>query len=373
MIFRLDAINIWKNREVKERLNWYYKVLKNEVKAKYLIVKSIELKENLNLKELEEKELWKIHSELRNEFLDKFEKMKNGKNIEIKEIDKNNNNKNNFLDVKIELAYRMLSPCKFCENLCLAKRLEGEKGKCGLDNITRVASAFLHYGEEAPLIPSGTIFFTGCSFKCVYCQNWDISQNPKNGFEVNSLQLAEIEKELYDKGAININFVGGNPDQNLHTILESLKYFNENIALLWNSNMYMTKESLELLLDVIDIWLPDFKYGNDSCAYKYSKIKNYFEIVSRNHKIIYDFGENIIVRHLVLPNHLECCTYKVLDWISKNIPNVLVNIMDQYHPEYLVLKFPEKFDEIARRLNYEEIKKAYEYAKSKNICFEAIS
>ncbi|MEM0243209.1 MAG: radical SAM protein [Candidatus Aenigmatarchaeota archaeon] len=369
VFFRFDSVSIWKNKEVKEKLNWYYKILKKEVIAKYLIAKSIILKESLNLKELEENELWKIHSELRNEFIALLENIKRGKNINlIFEKDKLN-----FLDVKIELAYRMLSPCRFCENMCLAKRLENEKGKCGLDNVTRVASAFLHYGEEAPLIPSGTIFFTGCSFKCVYCQNWDISQNPKNGFEVNPMELSKIEKELCEEGAININFVGGNPDQNLHTILESLKYFNENIALLWNSNMYMTKESLNLLLDLIDIWLPDFKYGNNQCAFKYSKIKNYFEVVSRNHKIIHDFGENIIIRHLVLPNHLECCTYKILDYISEKLPNVLVNIMDQYRPEYLVEKFPYKFPEISRRLNYEEIKKCYEYAKKKNIIFEPIS
>ncbi|MEM5820725.1 MAG: radical SAM protein [Candidatus Aenigmatarchaeota archaeon] len=361
------SIEIWKNEEVKKRLSWYYNVLKKKYPAKYLIAKSIKLEEKINLKELEEKELWKIHSELRNIFIEKLEKIKNGKETEIKEESPN------FLDVKIELAYRLLSPCRFCENLCLAKRLEGEKGKCGLDYKVRVASAFLHYGEEAPLIPSGTIFFTGCSFKCVFCQNWDISQIPKNGFEVDAKTLAEIEKELADKGAININFVGGNPDQNLHIILESLKYFNENVPLLWNSNFYMTKESLNLLLDVIDIWLPDFKYGNDECAFKYSKIKNYVKVVLRNHKIIHDNNENIIIRHLVLPNHLECCTFKVLDMISENLPNALVNIMSQYRPEYLVEKFPEKFKEIARRVNFEEMKKAYDYAKSKKICFEPIS
>ncbi len=356
MFYFFKSFEAWKNKEIREKLNWYYKVLKKEVIAKYLIAKTVYLKESLNLKELSEKELWKIHSELRNEFLEKWNKVKNGQKIEKQE------NKLNFIDLKIELAYRLLSPCKLCENKCLANRLKGEKGFCGLDYKVRVSSSFLHYGEESVLIPSGTIFFTGCSFKCVYCQNFDISQNPLNGYEVNAKSLAEICEELEKEGALNINYVGGNPDQQLHIILESLKYFNKNIALLWNSNMYMSLEALDLLLDVIDIWLPDFKYGNDECAFKYSKIKNYFKVVSRNHKIVHDFGDNIIIRHLVLPNHLECCTYKVLDYISKNLENAVVNVMFQYRPEYLVEKNPKKYFEIARRLNFEEMKKAKEYA-----------
>lgn len=108
--------------------------------------------------------------------------------------------------------------------------------------------------------------------------------------------------------------------------------------------------------------MPDLKYGNDSCALKYSIVKNYFEVASRNIKIAHDSGD-IIIRHLVLPNHVECCTRNVLKWISENTRRALTNIMDQYRPEYLVVRQPDKWSEIRRRVSVEELKKAFELAR----------
>ena len=134
------------------------------------------------------------------------------------------------------------------------------------------------------LIPSGTIFFYGCTFKCVFCQNSDISQVWRKmtflpPHPVTAEDLATISKQLYAHAVKNINYVGGDPTSDLHIILESMKYHDMNLCLLWNSNFYNTPEALDLLLDVIDLWLPDWKYGNDECAEKYSKIHNY---LSRN-------------------------------------------------------------------------------------------
>lgn len=367
---RPDALYVWKSEEVKSRLKWYYRVMNKEKPAMYLIAKRIPVPSDVaNLKNMDEEALWDLHRELRKEFRSLWSSIANDE----EDIKDHPQYDTSFLDVKIELAYRILSPCKMCENMCMVERASGKRGRCGLDGIVRVSSAFLHLGEEAPLVPSGTIFFTGCSLHCVYCQNWDISRNPYNGVVVDAEKLSSISRDLAARGARNINYVGGNPDQSLHIIVESLKYLNVNVPQLWNSNMYMSREALELLLDIMDIWLPDFKYGNSECAYKYSLVKNYFEVVSRNHKIVYDYGANIIIRHLVLPNHLECCTYNVLSWISENTPNVLVNVMDQYRPEYLVFKYPWKFKEISRRLTYEEIRRAYEYAEKKGICYKPVS
>ena len=131
---------------------------------------------------------------------------------------------------------------------------------------------------------------------------------------------------------------------------------------------------MSILAELIDIWLPDFKYGNDECAAKLSAAPRYFEVVTRNHKLAYNVSSgNMIVRHLVLPGHLECCTKPILEWIAKNTPRALVNIMDQYRPEHLVLKHPERYPGIARRVSRAEMKEAYNYAKSLGILYEPVS
>lgn len=349
-----------------EKLSWYFEVDKNIKPAKFLICKKIAIRENL--KNLEEDSLWKIHEKASKEFKEVFEKISKDEikleSLEDAEI--------SYLDLKIELAKKLLNPCKLCERKCNINRFE-ESGFCGLKEKTFISSYFLHYGEEPPLIPSGTIFFCGCNFKCVYCQNWEISQFPTNGILVDGKKLSKIEKYLRINGARNINFVGGNPDQHLHTILQSLKYLDINVPILWNNNAYSSLETMKILLDVVDIWLPDFKYGNDECALRLSSVSNYFSVVSRNIKMMHDNEDPLIIRHLVLPNHIECCTEKVLRWIADNCKNCLVNVMQQYRPEYLVLENPEKFREISRRLKVEEIKKAYEIARLLKIDFEAVS
>ncbi len=366
ILVRPDALNVWGDPEVKRRLSHYYAVMKNYRPAKYLVVKKVDAEEDPA--NFETKELWRLHRKLSELFKSIYSKIVEGK----EELDEMPEPEHSFLDVKIELVRRMISKCCLCEWRCGVNRLKGEKGVCRLDSNARVASAFLHIGEEAPLVPSGTIFFTSCSFKCVFCQNWDISTKPDNGRLVSPKELAVIAEGLRARGARNVNYVGGNPDQQLYTIIRSLKYMTTNVPLLWNSNMYLTVESMEILKDIIDIWLPDFKYGNDECALRLSKVKNYFKIVARNHKIACESGD-MIIRHLVLPNHVDCCTKPVLEWIAKNCPNALVNIMDQYRPEHLVLKYPDRYKDIARRLTLEEIKKAYEIADKLKIVYKPIS
>ncbi|MEM5815937.1 MAG: radical SAM protein [Candidatus Aenigmatarchaeota archaeon] len=358
--------------EIDEILSWYYLVDKNIKPAKFLICKNIyvEVSEE-EIKNLEEKELWKLHEKYSKEFKKILKDIKESK-IEIKEFSQTSKKGCNFLELKIELSKRLLNPCRMCERRCLVNRFE-KRGFCNLLNKTYVSSYFLHLGEETPLIPSGTIFFCGCNFKCAYCQNWEISQFSENGFIVDSKKLSIIERRLREEGARNINFVGGNPDQHLHTIVESLKFLDINVPILWNSNAYASIETMKILLDLVDIWLPDFKYGNNECAKRLSLVENYFEIVGRNIKMMYENEDPIIIRHLVLPNHIECCTNKVLTWISENCKNALVNVMKQYRPDYLVKNEIEKFREISRVLNKNEIEKAYKIASELKLNFEYIS
>ncbi len=262
------------------------------------------------------------------------------------------------LDTKISEAQKHLEHCNLCEWRCGVNRHQS-LGRCGVSDKPSIASVFLHFGEESILVPSLTVFFHGCNFKCVFCQNWDISQNSGNQYVPPDV-LARILNS--HKKAKNINWVGGEPTPSIPYMLQVMKHIHGNIPQIWNSNMYLTPEAMGLILPFIDVYLTDFKYGNDECAYKYSKIRNYFSVVSRNHKMAYDHGE-IIVRHLILPGHLECCTYQVIDWVADNIPDAALNLMAQYRPEYKAYDYPE----LRRRITKDEYMAAYRYAKRRGL------
>lgn len=266
------------------------------------------------------------------------------------------------IDERIEKAKEIMESCSLCERRCGVNRLKGETGFCGVTSA-RIASDFIHVGEESFIIPSYTIFFSGCTFRCVFCQNWDISQYPEVGRYIKPEVLAEKIARI---NAINVNWVGGDPTPNLAYILEVLKHLKSigrNIPQIWNSNMYLSKEAMELLDGVIDLYLTDFKYGNDSCAERLSAAPNYFKVVSRNHLLAKTQAE-VVIRHLVMPNHLECCTKPILEWISKHLNrDVVVNIMAQYRPEYKAFRF----EDINRRLSYDEFLTALNYGKKLNL------
>jgi len=261
-----------------------------------------------------------------------------------------------LLDVKIEIANRIYAHCEFCERRCGVNR-PSQIGNCKVQE-PRVASEFAHLGEESVLVPSHTIFFTGCNFHCIYCQNWDISQII-TGKYIPPRQLAKI---IEVKHLRNANFVGGDPTPNLNYILEVLRECNAPIPIVWNSNMYLTEESMRLLDGVVDLYLTDFRYGNNTCAEELSDVKNYFEVVSRNH-LLAEKNADVIIRHLVIPDHVECCTYPILKWISENLKKCVVNVMFQYRPEYKAMDNPR----IDRYLTYEEQKRALEIAEEFNI------
>jgi putative pyruvate formate lyase activating enzyme len=199
------------------------------------------------------------------------------------------------------------------------------------------------------------VFFAGCNLDCAFCQNCDISTDAGCGRYIPPEVLArriEVLTEVGQAGfhvtlvhdwpvmAKNVNWVGGEPTPALHYVLQVLRETKANIPQIWNSNMYMSQEAMELLDGVIDVYLADFKNGNDQCATRLSKVERYFEVVSRNH-LIASRQADLIVRHLMLPGHLECCTLPVLDWLARSTPGALVNLMDQYHPAHHALDHVE--------------------------------
>ena len=314
----------------------YHEILEEQGIAQYLDCKRIPVSFDVTQPT---DELWRTHDE----------------SLELMKV-QNTPSKSSLLDLKIELADRLFQSCCFCEHRCKIDRRK-TAGKCGVQE-SHIAAEFLHFGEEHVLVPSYTIFFSGCTFHCVFCQNWDISQFPC-GTIIEPQQLVTVIEQRKKQGARNVNWVGGDPTSNLLYILKVLQQLDCNIAQVWNSNMYCSEETMKLLHGVIDLYLTDFKYGNDSCAKRLSKVDGYTDVVKRNHLLAYQHGE-VIIRHLVLPNHEACCSQRILQWIQENTPQAVVNIMAQYRPEY----HADEYKEITSPVSREEYLRVKEYAET---------
>lgn len=266
----------------------------------------------------------------------------------------------------------LLRSCCICPRKCNVNRLEGKMGFCGADREVVVAKAFAHPWEE-PCISgvkgSGTVFFSGCNLKCVFCQNYEISQRIY-GKAVSIEKLADIFLSLCSKGVHNINLVS--PTIYTFQIIEALKIAKKQglkIPIIWNSNAYETAETLKELNGIVDVYLPDLKYNDESLAARYSKAHGYFEIATKAILEMFSqvgepkFDNNgmitkgLMIRHLILPGHVED-SKKVLDWISKNLPKgVYLSLMSQYMPYYKAKDMPE----INRKLSDSEYDEVIDY------------
>lgn len=264
-----------------------------------------------------------------------------------------------------------LKECTLCPFKCKANRLEGKTGKCKANSKIKIALASIHKYEE-PCISgrngSGTVFFSNCNFNCIFCQNYEISQEGL-GKEISIEELAEIFLKQQEKGADNINLV--TPVMYVYHIIEAIKIAKKKglkIPIIYNSNGYENIETLKLLEGYIDIYLPDLKYYNNEIAKKYSNVPKYFEVSTEAIQEMYrqvgapKFDEDgiikrgLIVRHLILPNYIEN-TKHVLKWLKENISSdVYVSIMAQYFPTYKAKKC-EKLNRKINRKEYKEVEK----------------
>lgn len=250
----------------------------------------------------------------------------------------------------------LLENCRLCNRFCGVNRINGDLGICKANDKIKIARAALHKWEEPPVsgeIGSGTIFFSHCNLKCVFCQNHEISQE-YSGAYISIKRLSEIFLELQEQGAANINLV--TPTHYIPQIIEAIEISKSkglSLPILYNTNGYDSLEAIKLLDGYIDVYLPDFKYFNDKYALKYSKINNYEEQILPILKEMFkqvgcpkfnDKGliqKGIIIRHLMLPG-LLFDSKKVIDKIYNTFgDNVYISIMNQYTPLYNAEKYPE--------------------------------
>ena len=277
------------------------------------------------------------------------------------------------LSERIEAARALLKSCRVCPRQCGVDRLSGEKGKCLTGRLALVSSYSPHLGEESPLVGrhgSGTIFFTNCNLKCIYCQNYSISQLGE-GMEMSKEEMAKTMLFLQYKGCHNINLVS--PTHVVPQILEALEVAIDlglKLPLVYNTGGYDSIETLKILDGIVDIYMPDMKYSDVEVALELSGIENYPDInraaVTEMHRQVGDLQINedgvavrgLLIRHLVLPHRLAG-TEKTVDFITEELSqNSYVNIMDQYRPCYKA----HEHQKLSRPLATQEFIEAIELA-----------
>ena len=265
--------------------------------------------------------------------------------------------------------------CNLCPRKCGALRSEdsNEGGYCNSPSEAKIARAALHFWEE-PCISgengSGTVFFSGCSLGCVFCQNNEISH--KNfGKTVSVERLAEIFKNLQEMGAENINLV--NPTHYVQVIKKAFDIFKPNIPVVYNSGGYESEETLRIADKFTDIYLLDLKYLSFDRALKYSKAENYPEVAPKAIKHCYERQPNVfddsgmmqkglIIRHLIMPQGTNEAI-KVINWVEENTPNAVLSIMSQYTPCGDLTDYPE----INRKITLREHNKVLDAAGESKI------
>ena len=257
-----------------------------------------------------------------------------------------------------------LSSCQLCPRHCKVNRQQNEKGFCGAGLKPRVYTAFLHKGEEPPLSAqegSGTIFFSGCTLRCIYCQNYKFSHTQK-GKSITTGELARLMLQLQNKGAHNINLV--TPTHFLPQILEALRDAlgqGLQIPLVYNTSGFEALDVLQRLEGIVDIYLSDMRYFNQATSLRFSGSKTYPEVNQYALKEMYRqkkqarfslagiMEEGLIVRTLVLPGHIEE-SKNIISWLQKNIPGSYLSVMTQYEPYFQA----SRYKPLHRKLNKSE-------------------
>ena len=275
---------------------------------------------------------------------------------------------------RVEELKSKLAECDLCPRECRVNRLAGEKGKCNSEDSLLVGSSTPHYGEERPLVGrsgSGTIFLANCNMKCVYCQNYELSQHGQ-GSETTPAEAAELMLELQSRGCNNVNWVS--PTHFVPQLLESLAIAIERgleVPIVYNTGGYDKPETLKFLEGVVDIYMPDMKYSRNEAGRRYSGVPDYWEVnkqaVKEMHRQVGDLEvdgsgvarRGLLIRHLVLPETVAG-TEEVLEFIGDEISrNSYVNVMDQYRPCWDAYKF----EELERPITGEEYRRAVDTAR----------
>jgi putative pyruvate formate lyase activating enzyme len=230
-------------------------------------------------------------------------------------------------------ARELLADCRLCGHDCGVNRLAGEKGLCHAGAETRYFSAQAEVSDEIELIPSFAVALSGCDMRCDFCITGKESWNPQAGLGFSAVEMAVRAQAALRNGAKTIMVLGGEPTIHLPAALELVAHLPGSAKLVWKTNAHGSAAARELLEGMFDVWLADLKFGNDVCAQRLAKTPDYVRVAQEN--LLWAGGHSeLIVRHLLMPGHVECCWQPVAEWLARHLPGVKVNLRSGFWPAW---------------------------------------
>jgi putative pyruvate formate lyase activating enzyme len=230
-------------------------------------------------------------------------------------------------------ALTRLSDCRLCAHDCGANRLTGKTGLCHAGAEAKFFSAQVEVSDELELMPTFSVALSGCDLRCDFCITGASSWNPRAGLGFDAAAMAARAVAALRNDARSIMVLGGEPTIHLPSALEFVSLLPASAKLIWKTNAHGSTQARELLDGMFDVWLADFKFGNDACAQRLAKTPDYVRTAQEN-LLWADVHSELIVRHLLMPGHLECCWRPVAEWLAKNLPGVKINLRSGFWPAW---------------------------------------
>ncbi len=252
----------------------------------------------------------------------------------------------------------MLADCHFCAHHCGVNRLDGPAGLCHAGSEARFFSAQVEVSDELELIPTFAVALSGCDLRCDFCITGGPSWNPRAGEGFDARGMAARANRALEAGARTVMLLGGEPTIHLPAVLDFVAELSDHARLVWKTNAHGSARSRELLDGLFDVWLADFKFGNDQCARRLAKVPDYVGIVRENLLWAHEHSE-LIVRHLLMPGHVECCWQPVAEWLANELPGVKVNLRSGFWPAWQAGRHAE----FAHALSATELERAESIAR----------
>ncbi|HYG21580.1 MAG TPA: radical SAM protein [Verrucomicrobiae bacterium] len=262
---------------------------------------------------------------------------------------------------RVPFARAALASCTLCAHACGVNRLRGPAGLCHAGGHARIFSAQVEVSDELELVPTFALAFSGCDLRCDFCITGAPSWNPRLGELFDAARLSSRIQRALEEGARSVMFLGGEPTVHLPDVLELVAELPGSAKLVWKTNAHGSAQSREWLENVFDVWLADYKFGNDTCAERLAHVRNYNSVVREN--LLWAASHSdLIIRHLLMPGHLDCCWRSVAEWIACHLPSIRVNLRSGFWPAWKAARHAElrgtvgrveaeRASDIARELN----------------------
>lgn len=249
---------------------------------------------------------------------------------------------------RVAQALRVFERCDLCAHRCGVDRTAGGRGPCGAGSSARVFLAQTEMVDERSLCPVFAVSFSGCDLRCDFCITGRSSWDPAAGSVVSGPgvgsepldELASSARQALQSGARSIMILGGEPTLHLPTVLDLVARLPNDAQLIWKTNAHGTESARELLEGLFDVWVADYKFGQDSCAERLARVPRYTEVVRENLRWAAQHSR-LIVRHLLMPGHLDCCWVPVARWLAEELPGIEVSLRDGFWPGWFSSRHPE--------------------------------